>query len=72
MEKAKNKEEVIAALETGKTVYYRAWHFSKHWMGCGGDYNCCEGSFEDLEDAIGTIERYLGRDNWTDIKIDDD
>ena len=42
-----------------QTVTYHNWTFSKSYMSCN-EPNCCDDSFQSVDDAVESIKQYSG------------
>lgn len=51
----------------GNVVSTGSWMFSKDSMACH-EFNCCTGTFTDIDDCLDNIEFYADGD-WDDVDI---
>lgn len=60
------KEQIIKALEQGKTVHYRVWTFTKNEMDC--EFGCCYDSFNSIEECEECLNNLVDND-WDDVEV---
>lgn len=51
------KESVREALESGFTLHYHVWYFTRYGMGC--EMDCCNESFRTLDEAVDTTWDFI-------------
>ena len=61
-----DRDTVRAILENGDCIDYHAWAFTKYGYCCGSD--CCNDTFDDIEDALDTIFYFVG-DDWDEVEV---
>jgi hypothetical protein len=62
-----DREKAKEALQEGKLLYGRAWHFWKSGWACNG--GCCNSDDANIEEILDTIEMLC---EWGDIIVTGD
>lgn len=60
------KEQIIKALEEGKTLRYEVWDFTKSAMTC--DLGCCYDSFNNIEECEECLNGLVWND-WDNVEV---
>jgi hypothetical protein len=56
------REECKKLLLEDKMLHGGSWIFTRYYLNCNSDDNCCFDVFKDVEDALDSIEHLVGYD----------